>query len=318
MESLDDNESYQDAAIRKEYESFKAELSKSYSAVKDAYTVPSPGQPDHIPPMLAQLFEELNDPTRLHRMATFGAERQYLEGVHERYFKDEAATSNVEHVAAIASRLADRKQLCDVCMKVAKKISNILVLFNSGIDWELYLDGYWPPRPLPRDGNRDQYIVGNRFIPPECIRPGSMLPTNVMQHHLKAENLVKSAETCPLCELLRVAYVMDSFRERGEEEAFDHSREPLAEIFAGIRRGKGSDLFQKISRQLSQSQDPVYLMLWNESSQEKSPSTGGFKLSYIRLLWERPKTEVTPKERKTVFTRLQVFHSRGMFPPSRN
>ncbi|KAH6713366.1 heterokaryon incompatibility protein-domain-containing protein [Leptodontidium sp. MPI-SDFR-AT-0119] len=104
---------------------------------------------------------------------------------------------------------------------------------------------------------------------------------------------------------------MDSFR---EDEAFDHSREPLGEILTGIKRGKGSALFDRLSCQLSQSQNSAYLMLWNDSSQGEPPSNGGFKLSHVRLLWERPKMEVTPNERKTVFTRLQVFHSRDSAP----
>lgn len=127
------------------------------------------------------------------------------------------------------------------------------------------------------------------------------------------DDLVKSAESCSLCELLRVACVMDSFR---EDEVFDHSREPLGEILTGIKRGKGSALFDRLSCQLSQSQNSAYLMFWNDSSQGEPPSNGGFKLSHVRLLWERPKMEVTPNERKTVFTRLQVFHSRGIFPAS--
>jgi len=160
---------------------------------------------------------------------------------------------------------------------------------------------------MPCDMTREQYIVGNRFIPPEDIQPSFMLPYNVIQHHRSASELVKSAETCPLCELLRIACIIDSFRERGEEKAFDHSREPLSEILGSINRSKGSALFDRINAQLAQSNEHIFLMLWNESNPRQRYSTGGYILDYIRLFWKRPVKEHTPKERKTIFTRLQVF-----------
>ncbi|KAK0109307.1 hypothetical protein ONS96_003126 [Cadophora gregata f. sp. sojae] len=309
-------ESYQEAAIRKLYDSLKAELSKSYTAVRDAYTVSSPGEPDRVPNMLADLFEKVSDPARLHRMAAFGAERQYLNEVHEQYFKDQdGISSNVQHVAAFSSKLARRKDLCGVCLHVAKQISSILLLFNNGLDWKSYVNEYWPPRPMPSDMTREQYIVGNRFIPPEDINPGFMLPYNVVQHHQSARELVKSAETCPLCELLRVACIMDSFRERGEEKAYDHSREPLSQILGSVNRGKGSALFDRINNQIAQSDEPIFLMLWNQSNPRQRYSTGGYKLDYIRLLWKRLPEEVLQIERKTVFTRLQVFNSKDNSTP---
>jgi len=55
---VDEEESYQDAAIRKLCESTKAELLKSYTAVQDAYTISTPGESDRIPEMLEDLFKK--------------------------------------------------------------------------------------------------------------------------------------------------------------------------------------------------------------------------------------------------------------------
>lgn len=269
-------ESFQDATIREKCEALKTGLMREISAVRNACKVSSAGEPDRFPDFINTLYETITEPSRLHRLAMFGAEQRYLSEVHEQYFTGTVEEqSNREHLDAISSTLADRKALCDVCLSVAEQISTFLLAFDSASGETPGVDEFWPPRqlgieetpallhplPVPNAGeedvntggplptlpkDRNDYIIGHRFIPPEGFKPGSTLPPNVIQQHQNARDLLTTAEYCPLCELLRLACILDSFRERGKD--FDHSMEPLANILSSIRRGEGSPLFNRILR----------------------------------------------------------------------
>lgn len=142
-----------------------------------------------------------------------------------------------------------------------EEISAFLLAFDNGIGTKPAVDVYWLPKPTER---REAYTDGLCLLPPEVVRPGPTLPPNVIQHHGKAGDLVAATEKCPLCELFRMACILDAFRERGCP--FDHSKKPLANILASIRLREGSSVFERIIWELRYSTDPIFLMFYHRSS----------------------------------------------------
>ncbi|KAF2810967.1 uncharacterized protein BDZ99DRAFT_519635 [Mytilinidion resinicola] len=274
-------EVFQDSVIRNLSKDIRAGLNREIIAVRNAYMNSSDDGAVVAPSILSEIFETSLESSRLGRMATLAAENQYSRAVHKQYFQFDESSSR-EHMAAISSAIADRKVLCDVCQSTAEQLSAFLLAFDKKEEERPTTDAFWPRGP-PRPTDRDAYIDGQRFISPEDLQPEDRLPSNVIQHHSMTCDLVSSAETCPLCEILRIACILDSFRERGRP--FDHSREPLAKILESIRRGKGSILFHRILDQLRSSRDPLFLMLWKEDDLNATTSTS-FTLGHLQLLWK--------------------------------
>lgn len=213
-----------------------------------------------------------------------------------------------EHVAAICSALANRKALCEVCQSVSEQIAAFLLAFDNDTGEKPEIDVFWPPREDFEKKRIGAYTDGLRFLPPAAVKRGATLPPNVIQHHTKAGSLLESAEDCPFCELIRVACILDAFRERGYP--FDHSGASLATILAAIRLGTGDPVFKRVLEDVRSSSDPIFLMVWTSDTLDNS---NPFTLGEIRLIWQRPASSNEEKGRRVVFTRLNVFRSIGQY-----
>lgn len=211
-----------------------------------------------------------------------------------------ATASNTAQVAALCASLADRKQLCETCKKATQQISAFLLACNAD-----HCANLWPPRAR-KDGTpyRDEFTDGYRYLPPESVDLDDTkdLPSNVVQHHERAKNLVETAKMCGFCELIRVAIIMDAMRRKGFP--YDKPEGPLANILAGIRTGKGGRLFDGIVADLRASEEPIFLMLLD---------VYGFvsRLDNLRVVWQRSADSVTEMDRRVVWTRLNVFPGKG-------
>ncbi|KAF2667965.1 HET-domain-containing protein [Microthyrium microscopicum] len=206
-------------------------------------------------------------------------------------------------IDALCSALTSRTELCDVCLSALEAISAFVCSGGKG------LDNFWPERDIEWDGNRGAaFTDGTRLLPPENVKPGDTLPPNVIQHHINASNLPESAKDCPLCELLRIAIILDSFRKY--DYPIDRPTEELSAVIMAIRLGGGTDTFSRILDGIRSSQDAIYLMIERNDKQDNGKEHP-FVLGNIRVIWQKPAsmTNEGSKDRKVVFTKLNVFTS---------
>lgn len=123
----------------------------------------------------------------------------------------------------------------------------------------------------------------------------------VVRHHTDGAGLLESARDCPLCELVRIAIILDSFR----RYAFplDKPTHELSEMMLGIRRGKGLDGgIEQILDEIRGSRNALYLVVDNADDEKV--------LGHLRVVWQKP-ASMTRRDgdRKVVFTKLKVFAS---------
>jgi hypothetical protein len=275
--------------------SFKSSYQKHLTAIKT-------GLQDAINAVHTEKLLESSD--FLNRLAIKSA----LEEERELDKKILNSRTSSEHVAAICSALANRKALCEVCQSVSEQIAAFLLAFDNDTGEKPEIDVFWPPREDLEKKRIGAYTDGLRFLPPAAVKRGATLPPNVIQHHTKAGSLPESAEDCPFCELIRVACILDAFRERGYP--FDHSGASLATILAEIRLGTGGSVFKRVLEDVRSSSDPIFLMVWTSDTLDNS---NPFTLGEIRLIWQRPASSNEEKGRRVVFTRLNVFRSIGQY-----
>lgn len=217
------------------------------------------------------------------------------------------AESISAQVAAFCSSLTARKELC----KVSKVTSEISAFVQSKFYEESrrYEDIFWPLR----DGGAEAYTDGYRFFPPEQVPivDEKQLPATVLQHHKQAKHLLRSAENCGFCELIKFAIIMDAFRKK--DFPYDKCKEPLLNIVSYISAGKGSNVFGRLIRDLRARSQPIYLMLSNERGfgEMTLNRASERQLNFIRILWQRSAEYIVEEDRKVVKTRLNIFASRG-------
>ena len=218
-------------------------------------------------------------------------------------------TSLPEQVDALCSSLASRTELCNGCLSVSEAIAAFL---HGKRTKELSgFDEFWPERDLT--GNAvAAFSDGVRFLPPESVEPGDTLPSNVIRYHSNASSLLESAKDCPFCDLVRVAIILDSCR----KYAFPLDR-PTEELFSNIlhiRLGMGDDQFKRILGGIRSSQDSIYLMVETRDSYNNG-NEYPYVLGNLRVIWQKPASMVDEdrKDRKVVFTKLNVFTSTSKF-----
>tara|TARA_R110002003_G_scaffold228_2_gene16586 strand:+ start:2129 stop:3157 length:1029 start_codon:yes stop_codon:yes gene_type:complete len=234
----------------------------------------------------------LPDPgMRLEDLANLLARMDDL-SLDRRIYADLTLTSQID---AVCSSLTARTRLCRLCLSVAEQIAAIPERMG-----EIDLDGLWPLKV--GTFTRESFADGVRLRPPETVPEDDHLPFNVIRHQRDGATLLASARTCPVCELVRIAIILDSFRQCGFP--LDRPTAELPEIILAIRTGSGDDEFKQILEGIRNSGNSIYLMVDGFSADS------GKVLGHLRVLWRKPANMVgKDRERKVVFTKLSVFES---------
>jgi hypothetical protein len=266
---------------------------------------------------LAKYFDNLNLQMDMERMLTLTLTQMLKQIASNLALQDEreldrrivGATSLSEQVDAVCSSLVSRTELCNVCMSVSQAIAAFL--HGNGTETPSGFDDFWPKRDLT--GNRSEnFTDGIRFLPPESVEHGDALPSNVIRHHSNASRLLESAKDCPFCELLRIAIILDSNRKYGYP--LDRPKEDLNSMILSIRLGGGDDQFKRILEGIRNSKDSIYLMV-ERSDSYNNGNEYPYVLGNLRVIWQKPASMVDEesKDRKVVFTKLNVFTNSGKF-----
>jgi hypothetical protein len=275
------------------------------SAVRDAALAHERDLANYFDSVQMDMERMLESPQMLKQIAFNLA----LQDERELDWRIVGATSLSEQVDAVCSSLASRTELCNVCLSVSEAIAAFL--HGNGTERPSGFDEFWPERDPT--GNRSEIFTdGVRFLPPESVEPGDTLPSNVIRHLSNASCLLESARDCPFCELLRVAIILDSNRKYGYP--LDRPKEELVSMILNIRLGGGDDQFKRILEGIRNSQDSIYLMVEISDSYNNGIEYP-FVLGNLRVIWQKPSSMVDEesKDRKVVFTKLNVFTSTGKF-----
>jgi hypothetical protein len=248
--------------------------------------------------------EEMLESSEMFKQIAFNLALQDERELDQRIF---GATSLTEQVDAICSSLASRTELCNVCLSGLEAIAAFL--HGNGTKRPSGFDAYWPKRDL-KGNARAAFSDGIRFLPPESVEPGDTLPFNVILHHSNASSLLESAKDCPFCELLRVAIILDSYRKY--DFPLDQPKKKLISMILYIRLRTGDDQFIRILEGIRSSQDSIYLMLESSDSYNNG-NEYTYVLKNLRVIWQKRASMVdeVSKDRKVVFTELNVFTSTG-------
>jgi hypothetical protein len=234
---------------------------------------------------------------RLEHLADLFARLEEL-GLSMEILSDWTLTGQVD---AVCSLLKARTRLCKVCLSVSEQVAMVARRMGE-IGGALGLDVLWPPRELNTTYPLDNFTDGIRFLPPEKVDEGSELPFNVIRHHTNGTNLLESAKYCPFCELLRMAIILDSFRQHGVP--YDKPTADLLEIILAIRLGKVlksiSGEFEQVLKGIRSSRDAIYLVI----------GESGNVFEHLRVVWQKPVSIAgRDGDRKVVYTKLKVFAS---------
>jgi hypothetical protein len=234
---------------------------------------------------------------RLEQLADLFARLEEL-GLIQEILRDRTLTGQVD---AVCSMLKARTRLCKVCLSVSEQIAMVARRMGE-IGGAFGLDALWPPRERDTTYPLETFTDGVRLLPPEKVDEGVELPFNVIRHHTNGTSLLESAKYCPFCELLRMAIILDSFRQH--EVPYDKPTTDLFQMILAIRLGKGlkslNAEFEQILEGIRSSRDAIYLVI----------GESGNAFEHLRVVWQKPVSIVgRDGDRKVVYTKLKVFAS---------
>ncbi|KAH7086185.1 heterokaryon incompatibility protein-domain-containing protein [Paraphoma chrysanthemicola] len=201
-------------------------------------------------------------------------------------------------VNALCSALKARTRLCRLCLSVSEQLAAISHRLS-----EIDLNGIWPIKP--EAFSMKSFTDGIRVLPPDSVPEDDPIPFNVIRHQGNGATLLASARTCPLCELLRIAIILDSFRKYGFP--YDRPTTQLPQMILAIRAGYGDDEFKQTLEGIRTSRNSIYLMV------DGFRTAGSKVLGHLRVIWQKPANSGGVTDgRKVVFTKLSIFESESL------
>jgi hypothetical protein len=209
-------------------------------------------------------------------------------------------------IEGLSEALQSRTRLCRLCLEVSEQIA----AFPYGkYRTASPFDAFWP-RSVDdiRTSITGDIADGIRMVPPEKIDGGKPLPPTVIKH-LSGRALAQSARTCPFCELLRVALILDC--NRLKRYPLDRTSAALVSIVLAMRMGTADGDVQRILEGVRMSDDPVYLVFETPDALN-SLGDNDFVVGHLRVVWQKPVSlSRTKDDRSAVFTKLRIFSDSG-------